>query len=722
MTETAQDGYDYHREQKREEHRRRHQLVVRTYALLKGDLKKWGDLNDMPPLELEKTHELIACALHSRDKAAALLNRYLDTAVVFAPSDAAMEAAAKQAAALRRKLVAVTKLQRTIRKQKARVESAKRLQRYVRKQKKDTLYQEKLAQAVAEEKHAAEELLLKEAELDGLDEDFNDDFLPAVDIANATYNAAQAVASTPAWFYNQLPSLGGARTGLTDDSFLWTGADDITEEGSEVAVDEEASDVEGSDEFSEEFNDEEKESGRGWDSDEGGGGEVDPFQQMLDDEGYDSEDFTAACEYERARSERERFVKDYVQAVHDGGYHFETEEEEFERLCEEHKAESSDEGGGGEGGGDDESMDDGGGGDGEGGGGGSPQRTTSFNSSAKVNDGGRSYDSGKVVPFNQRTDGEDYRYSRSAYSNFNLVPEAVLGMSPRQGSEATGAAHIEETTELPYGHKGALALYDSDDNQGGTRDDDIEIPGGQNKRRTIGDLKTAKQVKGAIETQSRRKEKAEAEIGTAYATDAGGYTNADDGIEVEDWAEVDPVSGTYGRSWAEYDVCTRLRKMQALCQHLLDTTMLSDTMVRELQALFEGVTKNDLRCVIKLMKEADWKNHVMPDELKRLWDDIADADSIITVLKRKRDALSEAEKQTDRAKRLAKMKQAVKELEAGMSVDEDEDEDEDDDDDEDDDNDDDDGRQSFTTPKGKGKANGKRKTTSKEKKDGKRRR
>ena len=157
--------------------------------------------------------------------------------------------------------------------------------------------------------------------------------------------------------------------------------------------------------------------------------------------------------------------------------------------------------------------------------------------------------------------------------------------------------------------------------------------------------------------------------------------------------------------------------MQALCKHLLDTTMLSDTMVRELQALFEGVTKNDLRCVIKLMKEADWKNHVMPDELKRLWDNIADADSIITVLKRKRDALSEAEKQTDRAKKLAKAKQAVKDLEAGMSVDEDED-----DEDEDDDNDDDDGRQSFTTPKGKGKAKGKRKATSKEKKDGKRRR
>jgi hypothetical protein len=69
VSETAQDGYEYHREQKREEHRRRHQLVVRTYALLKGDLKRWGDLNKMPPAELEKTHELIACALHSRDKA-----------------------------------------------------------------------------------------------------------------------------------------------------------------------------------------------------------------------------------------------------------------------------------------------------------------------------------------------------------------------------------------------------------------------------------------------------------------------------------------------------------------------------------------------------------------------------------------------------------------------------------------------------------------------------
>jgi hypothetical protein len=109
-----------------------------------------------------------------------------------------MQAAAKQAAALRRKLLAATKLQRTIRKQKARVESAKRLQRYVRQHKKDKLYKEKLAQAEAEAKQAAEELLLTEAELDELDEDFCDDFLPAADVANATYKAAQALASTPA--------------------------------------------------------------------------------------------------------------------------------------------------------------------------------------------------------------------------------------------------------------------------------------------------------------------------------------------------------------------------------------------------------------------------------------------------------------------------------------------------------------------------------------------
>jgi hypothetical protein len=468
--------------------------------------------------ELNKMHKMLAWALKSRKAAADQLNELLKQGGLapkkFDASDEQMQAAAKQAAALKRKVQLVKRMQWRVRDKRALLKGVKVLQRAVRRKKDDALQQEKLEAAKAEREAAEEAKADAEEELEDYSVELMDVLGPLVGVVEAVVAAEELETKYP--LSAGTPALSDAASSILDGS---NDSDTDVDEGSDAAADDGAED--------------EAEN-----EDEG-------------DEGYESEAFFSS-----------------------------------EESAEGSGGESGSESGGS-----------------KGGGGSSLQRSASFNASAKKHDGGGS-GAGKVAPFGENGEDGDERYSRSTYVDWQLVPKAMPGMSPRPSRREglTGLDFLKEAVEMPFNYAAPSTLMMLTED-GHDEDDDVEIPhGNRGGTRSIGSLDTVTKANRAIETQKTRIKATKDKLGTVYVEmddSDGGY--GEDGIEQADWDVVDD-NGAYGRSWDDHDIATRIRKIMSMKRHLLEGMMLSDTAIQELQFVAKQA-KGDLRFLIKVTED-----------------------------------------------------------------------------------------------------------------------
>ena len=246
--------------------------------------------------------------------------------------------------------------------------------------------------------------------------------------------------------------------------------------------------------------------------------------------------------------------------------------------------------------------------------------------------------------------GDDTRYSRASYEVLGLVPEAVLGMSPRpriRGNERpTGNAYI------------CAAIGDAPvEPMEVEAEDDPEVPNGQRGTQRVSEITTSAGIKKAIDTITKRIATAKDELGV-------------DGFRSD-------------------SIRARTEKLQHNKRDVMKSKLVSDGFIKELVYLFEDEQSVDF--LIELLEEMRWEFFERPQEVAALWRTIRDSEMLIHALRARRDEVStneERKKAKDKKEKLKRqLEQAVQEeqrLGDGASSEQIEISDDDDDDDDDD--------------------------------------